>query len=52
VANLVVHNDISDIDRERHLATIYSPDGVVARVEDKRGLAGELYRLLNGGGRS
>jgi phosphopantothenoylcysteine synthetase/decarboxylase len=52
VADLVVHNDLSEIDRDRHMATIYSPEGVVARAADKRGLAGELYRLLNGGGRS
>jgi phosphopantothenoylcysteine decarboxylase/phosphopantothenate--cysteine ligase len=51
ITDLVVHNDLSEIDDDRHLATIYDPNGVVARTESKERLARELWRLLTNGDR-
>jgi phosphopantothenoylcysteine synthetase/decarboxylase len=46
VADFVVHNDASEIDGTRHLATVHSSDGVVSQTESKEDLAAALYRLL------
>lgn len=46
VADLVVHNDIREIDGDRHLAAIHSPRGLVTITRDKNELAGALFRLL------
>lgn len=47
--DLVVHNDLSGIGRDRHSATIYDTNGPLARTETKEQLAHELYRLLSKG---
>jgi phosphopantothenoylcysteine synthetase/decarboxylase len=46
VADLVVHNDASEINGSRHVATIYAEQGAVVRTDTKQELAAELYRLL------
>ncbi|MGD9252843.1 MAG: phosphopantothenoylcysteine decarboxylase [Holophagae bacterium] len=46
VADLVVHNDASEINGSRHVATIYAEEGAVVRTDTKEELAAELYRLL------
>jgi phosphopantothenoylcysteine decarboxylase/phosphopantothenate--cysteine ligase len=48
-ADFVVHNDLSEINGDRHLATIHDRRGVVARTETKEQLARELWRLLANG---
>lgn len=45
-ADLVVHNDLSEIDRDRHPATLYRGSEVVARVSSKRELAEALERAI------
>jgi hypothetical protein len=47
VADLVVHNDVREIDEERHLATIHDCRGQVLQTETKEQLAKELWRLLS-----
>jgi phosphopantothenoylcysteine synthetase/decarboxylase len=46
VADLVVHNDASEINGHQHRATIYLPDGAVIRTDTKEELAAQLHRLL------
>jgi phosphopantothenoylcysteine decarboxylase/phosphopantothenate--cysteine ligase len=48
-ADFVVHNDLSEINGARHLATIHGRRGVVSRTETKEQLARELWRLLTNG---
>jgi phosphopantothenoylcysteine synthetase/decarboxylase len=48
VADFVVHNDVSQIDNRRHLATIFRGHRVVATTDTKERLAEELIRLLEG----
>ena len=48
-ADLVVHNDIREIDSERHLAAIHGQAGLLAETRNKNELAGALYRLLADG---
>lgn len=45
-ADLVVHNDIREIDDERHLAAIHSRRGVLATPRNKNELAAALHGLL------
>lgn len=49
VADLVVHNDVSEIDGGRHVATIYRGPKVVAKTETKERLADVLVQLLEEG---
>ncbi len=49
VADLVVHNDLSEIDATRHVATIYGSAGEVGRTFTKQQLAEKLHRLLTTG---
>jgi len=49
VADLVVHNDLAEIDDQRHVATIYRGHQAVARAESKEQLADRLVQLLEGG---
>jgi len=49
VADLVVHNDVSEIDDGRHVTTIYRGHEVVAKAETKERLAHALVGLLEGG---
>jgi hypothetical protein len=48
--DLVVHNDVTEMDDDRHVATIYRPSGagvdVVATVADSEGLARVLERQI------
>lgn len=44
--DLVVHNDLSEIDGDRHPAEIWTADGPVARTETKAELAVALFGLL------
>lgn len=46
VADLVVHNDIREIDGNRHLAAIHSNRGLVVRTRNKNELAAALHGLL------
>jgi phosphopantothenoylcysteine synthetase/decarboxylase len=48
-ADLVVHNDIREIDGERHLAVIHGQGGPVVKTGNKNELAGALLRLLANG---
>ena len=45
-ADLVVHNDVSEIDGERHRAVVWSADGPLLAVDDTERLAAALYDLL------
>lgn len=45
-ADLVVHNDVSEIDGERHRAVIWNAEGPLAAVDDTERLAAALYELL------
>ncbi|MCW8924953.1 MAG: hypothetical protein OQJ84_01755 [Xanthomonadales bacterium] len=49
VADLVVHNDINEISRQQHIATVYSADGELLITRTKKQLAGALFGLLAGG---
>lgn len=44
--DLVVHNDLHDIDGERHLATIFDRRGPLVRTVTKEQMAQELFRLI------
>ena len=46
VADYVVHNDINEISNDKHIATVYSPHGVVAETRTKNELAEALCGLL------
>ena len=46
VADYVVHNDINEISVDQHIATVYSPLGVVAETQTKNELAEALCGLL------
>jgi phosphopantothenoylcysteine synthetase/decarboxylase len=48
-ADLVVHNDLSEITASRHRATIHGPDGVVAVAESTQELAEVLFAILEKG---
>ena len=45
-ADLVVHNDLRDLSKDRHPAVIHSPTGPLTRTETKEELARALFRLL------
>jgi len=47
-ADLVVHNDLSEIDDDRHRATIWDRAGIVATTETKEQLGRALFDLLAG----
>jgi hypothetical protein len=44
--DLVVHNDVSEMTAERHPATLYRGEDVVASTDDNRSLADALERAL------
>ena len=44
--DLVVHNDVSEMTADRHPATIYRGDDVVATTDDNASLAAALERAL------
>jgi len=48
-ADLVVHNDLSEIAGSRHRATIHGPAGVLAVAESNEGLAEMLIAILEKG---
>jgi phosphopantothenoylcysteine synthetase/decarboxylase len=48
-ADLVVHNDLSEIDGSRHRATIHGPEGVLAVAESNEELAEALFAILEKG---
>lgn len=50
-ADLVVHNDLGDIDGERHRGVIWGPRGPLATFESKAHLAAALFDLLDQGDR-
>jgi phosphopantothenoylcysteine synthetase/decarboxylase len=50
VADIVVHNDNSEISTEQHVATIYSAGGVITRTQTKKELACAVFELLANGG--
>jgi len=45
-ADLVVHNDLREIDEDRHPAVIHGPTGPLVRTETKEELARALFQLL------
>ena len=48
-ADIVVHNDIREIDGDRHLAQVHAPPAPVTNTTDKNELAEALIRLLGHG---
>ncbi len=48
-ADLVVHNDLSEIEGSRHRATIHGPAGVLGVAESNEGLAEVLFAILEKG---
>jgi phosphopantothenoylcysteine synthetase/decarboxylase len=48
-ADLVVHNDLSEIAGSRHRATIHGPEGVLAVAGSKEELAEQLFAILEKG---
>lgn len=48
-SDFVVHNDLGEIDGERHVATIHDRRGLQLRTTTNRQLAAELYRMLDEG---
>ena len=49
VADFVVHNDISEIGKNHHVAAVFSKHGVIGKTRNKTELAGALYELLAAG---
>ncbi len=48
-ADLVVHNDLSEIGKDHHMASFYDTQGLVAHTGSKKEMATTLWRLILNG---
>ena len=49
IADLVVHNDLGGIDKEQHVATLYTKLGVVSKTLNKQDMARAIFDCLANG---
>jgi phosphopantothenoylcysteine decarboxylase / phosphopantothenate---cysteine ligase len=49
VADLIVHNDLSEITSQKHAAVLFAGDEIVSRTETKKSLALEIEKFLSAG---